>query len=96
MSSAALLPLLALLASVVLLGRGGSKVFSIVATVASGVEVLMAFHVVRLSVPHLGLLLGAALALAGVVLYSKVNAKVAVACATVVALAGVLQVVAAI
>jgi len=92
------LAVLALVASVVLLMQKASKIFAIVAVVASGLEVLMAFHVFRLSVTRipLGLVLGAALAIAGVILYSKVHAKVAVACATVITLAGALQVLASI
>jgi uncharacterized protein YybS (DUF2232 family) len=71
--------------------RGG---LSAIALVASALEVAIAFGVVRLNfsgVP-LGLILGLALAIPGVLAWLRASAKTAVSAAAIVALAGALQV----
>ncbi len=88
----------ALVASVALFLSGASRVLAIVALVASGVEVAMALGVVHLSVARLplGLVLGVALAVPGVLLWLRSSAKTAISAAVVVALVGALQVAAAL
>ncbi len=88
----------ALVASVALFLSGASRVLAIVALVASGVEVTMALGVVHLSVARLplGLVLGVALAVPGVLLWVRSSAKTAISAAVVVALVGALQVAAAL
>ncbi len=88
----------ALVASVALFLSGASRVLAIVALVASGVEVAMALGVVHLSVARLplGLVLGVALAVPGVLLWVRSSAKTAISAAVVVALVGALQVAAAL
>ncbi len=82
----------ALAASTVLF-FAASRALGAVALAASGVEVAMAFGVVRLhltGVP-LGLVLGVALALPGLVAWFRAGSKAAISGSAIVAFAGVLQ-----
>jgi hypothetical protein len=85
----------ALAASVLLFLAHSSRALAIIALVASGLEVLMAFGLlnlhVRTSVP-LQLVLGALIAVPAVLIWLRVSAKTAVSAASVLALVGVLQV----
>jgi hypothetical protein len=84
----------ALAASAILVLSKVAQPLAVVALVASGLEVAMAFGLLRLhvaSVP-LGLVLGLALAIPGVLAWLRASAKTAVSAAAVVAFAGVLQV----
>jgi hypothetical protein len=84
----------ALVASTALLLSRHSRVLAAVAFVASALEVAMAFgllHIGLAGVP-LGLVLGVALAVPGVLAWLRASAKTAVSAAAVVALAGVLQI----
>lgn len=94
MAASTIPAILALVASIVLYPKSSLKLFAILAIVASGLEVLMAFHVLRLSVARLPLILGAVLVVSGLILYTRVSAKIAIACATVVAVVGAMQVLA--
>jgi hypothetical protein len=88
-----MLPLAALVASIVLLLHNAHRVLAIIALAVSGVEVVLAFGLVHFGVRGLplGLIFGATLAVVGAVLFLRVHHKNAVAAATVIALVGVLQ-----
>ncbi len=94
MTLANTLAVAALVASVLLLVTHQARIPAIVAAVASGLEVLIALGMVRIHVAHLplGLILGASLAVAGVLVHLKAAAKVAVSAATVTVLVGAVQV----
>jgi uncharacterized protein YybS (DUF2232 family) len=84
----------ALAASTILFFSGVARALAAVALLASGLEVAMAFAVLRLHVAGLpmGLVLGLSLALPGIVAWLRATSKPAVSAAAIVALAGVLQV----
>jgi len=88
----------ALVASLALFLTASSRVLAIVALVASGVEAAMALGLIHLSVARLplGLVLGFALAVPGVLLWMRSSGKTAVSAAVVVALVGALQVAASL
>ncbi len=88
----------ALVAAVSLFLSAQSRAISTIALVAAGLEVAMAFGVLRLSVAGvpLGLVLGLGLAVPGVLAWLRASAKTAVSAAAIVSLAGVLQVLSAI
>jgi len=91
---ATVLILTALLASLVLAVEHRDRVVAGVAVLASGLEALIAFDVVSVSVRglSLGLVLAVALTLAGAILWSRSAGKGAVTAATVVTVMGGLQV----
>lgn len=88
----------ALVAAAALFLSGQSRALATIALVAGALEVAMSFGVLRLSVAGvpLGLVLGLALALPGVLAWLRASAKTAVSAAAVVAFTGVLQVLSAI
>jgi hypothetical protein len=88
----------ALAASAVLVFSKVAGPFAVVALVASALEVAMAFGVLRLHVTNapLGLLLGLALAIPGLLAWLRATSKTAVSAAAIVAFAGVLQALSAI
>jgi hypothetical protein len=71
-----------------------SRVLGTIALVAAALEVAMAFGVLRLHVAGipLGLVLGLALALPGLLAWLRASAKTAISAAAIVSLVGVLQV----
>jgi hypothetical protein len=81
--------------SVVLLLASASRTLPAIALVASGVEALMALGYLRLGVAGmpLGLALGLALAIPGLLAWFRATGKAAIAAASIVAFVGVLQVV---
>lgn len=85
-------------AALFMLTDPSARVMAIVAAIASGIEVAMAFGLVRLSVAHLplGLVLGLCLAVPGILGWIRSSSKTAVSAAAVVSLVGILQVVAAV
>ncbi len=87
----------ALAASAALFLFSQSRALAVIALIASALEVAMAFGVLRLSVAGmpLGLVLGLALAIPGLLAWFKVSGKGAISAATLVAFVGVLQVVSA-
>lgn len=88
----------ALAASAVLLFSSVGRPLAVVALVASGLEVAMALGAIRLhlaGVP-LGLVLGLALAVPGLLAWLRAASKPAVSAAAILALAGVLQVAVAV
>jgi uncharacterized protein YybS (DUF2232 family) len=84
----------ALVASAALFLSGQSRALSAVALAASGLEVAMAFGLLRLAVAGLplALVLGLALAIPGLLAWLRATAKTAISAAAVVSFAGVLQV----
>ncbi len=86
--------LAALIASAVLLLGSAARIPAIFATAASGLEVLMAYGLVHLSVSRfpISLVLGVILLVAGVLAYLRVSAKGAISAATIAVLVGVVQV----
>jgi hypothetical protein len=88
----------ALAASVLLVLSKVSRPLAVVALVASALEVAMAFGFLRLyvaSVP-LGLLLGVALAVPGLLAWLRATSKPTVSAAAIVAFSGALQVLGAL
>ena len=92
------LALSALVASAALLLSGASRTLAAIALVASGIEVAMALGLLHLSVAHLplGIVLGLALAVPGVLAWLRTGAKTAVSAAVIVAFVGALQVASAL
>jgi hypothetical protein len=88
----------ALVGAVLLFFSAQSRVVGLVALVAAGLEVAMAFGVLRLHVAGipLGLVLGLGLAVPGLLAWLRASAKPAISAAAIVALVGVLQVLSAI
>ncbi|HYQ80417.1 MAG TPA: hypothetical protein VEP68_02890 [Anaeromyxobacteraceae bacterium] len=88
------LALAALIASGFLLLGSAARIPAVFATVAAGLEVLMAYGLVHLSVSSfpVSLVLAVVLLVAGVIAYLRVAAKGAVSAATIAVLVGVIQV----
>lgn len=86
----------AALAGSALLFFTGARVLATVALVAAAAEVLMTLGVVQLRVAQLplGLVLGLALAVPGLIAWFRATAKPAISAASVITLVGVLQVIA--
>lgn len=82
----------ALIASVLLLGLR-PVAFPIVAAVASGLEVLLAFGVIKFGISGLSVpfVLGAALAVVGVLILGRAGGKREIISATVVTMVGAVQ-----
>lgn len=93
-----ILVLVALAASVLLFFRAGSRLWPLIALVASGLEAALAFHVLSLSLKGvpIPLILGGALAAGGVLTWLGSESKDVVSAATAVALIGGMQVLAAL
>jgi hypothetical protein len=89
-----LIALAALASSLLLLFQLRERVFPITAVVASGLEVLFGFNVVHFSIHGLNLVLvlGAALAVAGVFLWLRTRSKHHTTASTVIAFVGAMQV----
>src|SRR4051794_40323558 len=90
--------LAALASSLLLVFQLKQRLFPIVAAVASGVEAVLAFHLLKFGVKgiNLGLVLGGVLAVAGVLIWAKATAKTHVTAATIIALVGAIQVITAL
>jgi hypothetical protein len=98
MSLHVVLALSALVASILLFLAHTSRTLAAIALVASGVEVAMALGLLHLSVAHLplGIVLGLALAIPGVLAWLRTSGKTAVSAAVVVAFVGAIQVASAL
>jgi hypothetical protein len=85
--------LTALAAAIVLLLDRGDRLFPGLAVLAAGLEALIAFDIVKISVAkfRIDLILAALLVIAGGWCWSKSSTKSAIAAATVVVLVGLLQ-----
>src|SRR5512138_2602946 len=92
------LALSALIGSIMLFLSTSSRAVALVALVASGIEVAMALGLLHLSVAHLplGIVLGLALAVPGVLAWLRSSAKTATSAAVIVAFVGALQVASAL
>jgi hypothetical protein len=88
----------ALVASVVLLLRHRPVGLPILATVVAAFEMLVAFHLVTLSIARvpLPLFLGAALAIAGIAVWLRSGAKSTITAASLIIFVGLVQIVAAL
>lgn len=97
-TTANLLVLAALAASIVLLVQHRERLFPGMAVLASGVETLIALDLLQLKVKgvSLALVLGGVLAAAAIVVWVRGAGKAVVTASTVAALVGALQVVAAL
>jgi glucose dehydrogenase len=82
----------ALAASILVLVVQNGGIYPIVAVAVSGIEALLSFGIVHVSISHLWLILGIALAVVGVMIYLRSSAKPAVAASAIIALVGALQV----
>jgi hypothetical protein len=84
----------ALAASVLLVASSQQRVLPVIALVAAAVETAVAFGYLHISVSGLplGLILGLALALPGLVGWLRATAKGAISAAALVAFTGILQV----
>ena len=91
-----LLPVVALAASVLLVLKVPGRLFPVIALVASAIEVLRAFGILSLKVPVIGAALpfGGAMVVGGVGSWIKSSKKLPVTAAVVVALVGLLRVLA--
>ncbi|HEY2368181.1 MAG TPA: hypothetical protein VGH87_17400 [Polyangiaceae bacterium] len=88
------MPGLAVACSIVLLLQHKARLFPLIALAASALELLMAAGILHLnagSVP-ITLILGVAIAVAGIAVYLKTSSKPVVSSATVLTLIGALQV----
>jgi hypothetical protein len=88
--------LVALAASVLLVLKVPARLFPVIALVASAIETLRAFGIVSFKVPAIGaaVLFGAAMVVGGAGSWIKSSNKVAVTAAVVVALVGLMRVLA--
>ncbi len=88
----------ALAASLVLLFSAVGRPLAVIGLVASGLEVAMALGALRLHVAGvpLGLVLGLALALPGLMAWLRAGSKPAVSAAVILAFVGILQVAVAV
>ncbi len=88
-----LLVLAALAASIVAMLVSPQRVVPIVAVAASAIEVVIRLGIVSLHVVHvpLGIVLGAALVVAGALIWAKAGTKTLASAATVIALVGAVQ-----
>jgi hypothetical protein len=91
-----LLTVVALAASILLVAKVRGRLFPLIALVASAIEVLRATGILSLKVPVIGaaLLFGGAMVVGGVGSWVKASAKAPVTAAVVVALVGLLRVLA--
>lgn len=91
-----LLTVVALAASILLVVKVPSRLFPVIALVASAIEVLRAFGILTLKVPVIGaaLLFGGAMVVGGVGSWIKSSGKVPVTAAVLVALVGLMRVLA--
>ena len=91
-----LLTVVALAASILLVLKVPSRLFPVIALAASAIEVLRAFGILSLKVPVIGaaLLFGGAMVVGGVGSWIKSSGKVAVTAADLVALVGLMHVLA--
>lgn len=93
MNVATLMVLAALAASLVLVMQASSRLFPIVALIASGLEALLVFKVVTFSMSgiNFGLVLAIALLVGGGGSWMQTDSKTPVTAATAVALIGAIQ-----
>lgn len=83
----------ALVSSIVLLLQNSERTISLVAVIASGVEALLAFGLMSLSLAkfRIDVILPALLVVAGVIAWTRSSTKHTITAATLVAIVGALQ-----
>ena len=83
----------ALLAAVLLVMGGGSRLVPMIALVACALEALIAFHVIQLSTAKLRIdvILPAVLVVTGGLSWSRSSSKSAITASTVIAIVGLIQ-----
>src|SRR5262245_17123009 len=83
----------ALLASIVLVLARGDRIFPMIALVASGIEALIAFDVITMSVKsmRLDVILPALLVIAGLVCWMRMASRNLTTASTVVTMVGLIQ-----
>jgi len=83
----------ALIASILLLLERGDRLYAGLAAIVAGVETLIVFDVVRLSISgvRIGVILAGVLAIAGALCWSRSSAKWPVTASTLITLVGLLQ-----
>jgi hypothetical protein len=83
----------ALVASIILVLNRGDRLFPVIAAVAAGVEALMVFRILTLSVStfRIDVVLPAALTIAGAVCWARSSGKSTIAASTVVLMVGLMQ-----
>jgi hypothetical protein len=83
----------AMAGAVLLLVQTSNRIWPLVAVIAAGIHLLILTRIVHLSISglSLSLVLGLALAVAGVMCWLKVSSKLHVSAATVVALLGLIM-----
>ncbi len=93
MSLGVLLIVVAAVAALVLLFRAKSRLFPVVAVVASGLQALAVFDILRVEsgVVSLPLVFGVAIAVAGAVLWTESKERIQVTAATLLLLVGLIQ-----
>lgn len=91
MSTSTILIAAALIAALLLVGSRKGRAYAIGAAVVAGIALVMALGIVHVSLPHIDLGLAAALAVLGILLVMRVDAKPQVIAATVVAAIGGVQ-----
>ena len=81
------------LASIVLLLQNSERIFPTVAVVASGIQALMMFGILTLTLAkfRVDVILPALLVVAGVICWGKFSTKAGITAATVVAFSGAMQ-----
>ena len=98
MSSAVVLSVVALVASILLVMRFKSRLYPVVAAIVAGLEVALALGLVSFGIKgiSLTLVLGAILLVAGVLCFLKASGKTSIASSTVVTFVGAIQVIGAL
>jgi len=83
----------ALIASVILVMQGGSRLVPLIALVACALEALIVFHLIQLSSAKLRIdvILPAVLVVTGAIAWSRAATKSAITAATVITLVGLIR-----
>ena len=94
MHLATALAIAAFASSLLLLIQLKARLFPIIAAIVSGIELLLAFHILHFSLRGLNLMLvfGAALLVAGAIIWARTGGKTHITAATVIALVGAIQI----
>ena len=90
MEQSTILLIAALVASLVSIGPQRTRIIAIVAAVVAGIALTLSLGVLSISLPHVDLVVFAALTVLGVLLVMRINEKMRVIAGTVVASVGAL------
>ena len=87
-----LIPVAAVVASVLLLMAGRKRIFELIAVIASGLWLVVELGIIRWPLTHrhlsLGMVIGATLLVCGVIVYLRTSNKREVTCSTALAILG--------